>query len=196
MYVVVAAAMAKPATAPSSPASPLSRDGVWHVVPANSFVGYRVRERLGFLPAPSDAVGRTSAVSGTARISGGHIVATSVATDLRTLKSDEARRDRAVVSRLRDQPRARFTLTTQIAVPLLGEEETVRADAHGNLSIHGITRAVIFPLRMRWSRDRLEVISALRIRLSDFRIGNLRVGPVISVSEFAKIEVQLSFARS
>jgi hypothetical protein len=36
--------------------------GTWQMSSNGSFVGYRVREKLGILPAPTDAVGRTSAV--------------------------------------------------------------------------------------------------------------------------------------
>src|SRR5689334_3882564 len=110
-------ASAAPLAAAASRESTAAHDGVWHVVPAESFVGYRVRERLAMLPAPSDAVGRTSAISGTATLSGDRIVATTVATDLRTLKSDSARRDRAVVWRLDKHPRATFTLAEPISLP-------------------------------------------------------------------------------
>ena len=36
----------------------------------NSFVGYRVREQFADLPAPTDAVGRTSAVTGPLTVDG------------------------------------------------------------------------------------------------------------------------------
>src|SRR5439155_12996039 len=38
--------------------------GTWKLEASRSFVGYRVREKLAMLPAPSDAVGRTAAVTG------------------------------------------------------------------------------------------------------------------------------------
>src|SRR5438309_11343595 len=50
---------------PTSPAaSPTGVAGGTWSVGAGSFVGYRVREQLADLPAPSDAVGRTGVVSG------------------------------------------------------------------------------------------------------------------------------------
>src|SRR5436190_5761528 len=53
--------------AAAGPAGPI--DGVWAVSPTKQdFVGYRVREKLGVLPAPDDAVGRTRAVRGQLRI--------------------------------------------------------------------------------------------------------------------------------
>ena len=40
--------------------------GRWTIVEGSGFVGYRIRERLGPVTAPSDAVGRSTAVTGTA----------------------------------------------------------------------------------------------------------------------------------
>src|SRR6266550_3812511 len=76
-------AQALPATPQDSRATaasiePDAHDGSWRVVPAESFVGYRVHERLGFLPAPSDAVGRTSSIVGIAQISGQQITRVAV----------------------------------------------------------------------------------------------------------------------
>src|SRR5690348_7080652 len=48
-------------------------DGTWQLVVGPSLVGYRVRERLTYLPAPHDAVGRTSRVTGTLVLSGGEV---------------------------------------------------------------------------------------------------------------------------
>src|SRR5262245_17561011 len=58
--------MAGPSSGSTStpPAKPLTFPGDWKVA-AHSQAGYRVREKLARLPAPSDAVGRTSKVSGT-----------------------------------------------------------------------------------------------------------------------------------
>jgi hypothetical protein len=170
--------------------------GSWRVVPVESFVGYRVRERLTFLPAPSDAVGRTSAIDGSARIVGNRIVATKVSTDVRTLKSDEARRDGAVRSLLQRQPVASFTLGSPLVLPTTAPGREFALKARGDLRLHGVTRAVVFPLRARWTSDRLEVIGSLRIAFADYEIRSPRFGPVLSVSDHAKIEVDLSFAHA
>ena len=170
-------------------------DGVWRIVSAESFVGYRVRERLSVLPAPSDAVGRTSAISGSATIKNRRIVGTTAATDLRTLKSDEQRRDDCVIWRLGKYPRASFKLTAPVRVPQVADGEAFAVSAPARLRVHGVTRRVTFPLQMRWADDRLQVIGSVRVKFSDFKIGSVKVGPVLSVGKTAKIEVQLSFAR-
>jgi hypothetical protein len=106
-----------------------THDGVWQVVASESFVGYRVREKLTFLPAPSDAVGRTSAVVGSVVVSGRRITSTKVATDLRTLKSGSARRDRCVVRHLGRYPRASLRLVSALTIPAVPDGKVFRISA-------------------------------------------------------------------
>jgi len=62
------------ATGSSGPAG-----GRWSVA-SGSQVGYRVREQLAFLAAESDAVGRTSQVTGAATLAGSKVTVTGKAT--------------------------------------------------------------------------------------------------------------------
>ena len=78
--------------APAGPPGPI--DGDWAASPARQdFVGYRIREKLGPLPAPDDAVGRTRVVSGRMRVSHGSIVSARITADVSTLESDAPPRD-------------------------------------------------------------------------------------------------------
>src|SRR5437016_8871614 len=85
----------------SSTASPASTAGAgtW-TVGSGSQAGYRVREQLASLAAPSDAVGRTTAVTGsftlTQAASGDAVTAASFSVDVSTLTSDKAMRDRRI----------------------------------------------------------------------------------------------------
>ena len=61
-------ALTSPAATAQSPALTASEiPGTW-TVGSKSVAGYRVREQLAFLSAPSDAVGRTSQITGNATI--------------------------------------------------------------------------------------------------------------------------------
>ena len=185
-----------PGPASARPAThAVDRDGAWRVIPAESFVGYRVRERLAFLPLPSDAVGRTSAILGSARVNGSAIVSTRVSADTRTLKSDRKRRDGAVRGLLVHKPIASFTLTSPIELPTTATGRTFTLPAPGILLLHGVSRKVVFPLRARWTSNSIEVIGSLSIAFVDYRIKSPKFGPVLSVSKHAKIEVHLSFRR-
>jgi hypothetical protein len=154
-----------------------------------------VREKLGFLPFPSDAVGRTSAILGSARIELATIVSTRVSADARTLKSDRKRRDGAVRGLLVRKPVVIFTLTAPLPLPTTATGGTFALRAAGTLRLHGVTRAVVFPLRARWTAGSLEVIGSLRVAFADYRIKSPKFGPVVSVSKHAKIEVHLTFGR-
>ena len=111
-------------------------DGMWTLDTASSFVGYRVREELAFLPAPSDAVGRTSAVTGTLQIDGLRITAVDVTADLTQLTSDESRRDDRIRTNGLETstfPEAAFTLTSPIAFDAEPTDgETVEVTATGD----------------------------------------------------------------
>ncbi|HEY0493584.1 MAG TPA: YceI family protein, partial [Candidatus Dormibacteraeota bacterium] len=75
--------------------------GSWTVA-RNSVAGYRVREQLAFVGAPSDAVGRTSAVTGSMSLSqtptGYTVDAATFTVDVSTLTSDRSMRDQRIHS--------------------------------------------------------------------------------------------------
>src|SRR5919106_5093586 len=83
-------------TAAAPPAGELA--GTWTV--SGGEAGYRVREKLASLPAQSDAVGRTSAITGQVTISeeGGTYRANNAnfTVDVSKLKSTEDRRDNKI----------------------------------------------------------------------------------------------------
>jgi polyisoprenoid-binding protein YceI len=188
------------AASASANENPEDLDGEWSVVASNSFVGYRVRERLTFLSAPSDAVGRTSSVKGTLRIAGPAVETVDVTADLRQLKSDEDRRDRRMHTLGLESdrfPTTRFQLSTPMqfeSKPAAGE--TVKASASGKLTIHGVTRDVTIPLEARWNTDGIEVVGSQEIAMRDYNITPPKVGPVLSISDKGTIEFELRFVRA
>src|ERR1700674_2249626 len=104
-------------------ASAAKISGSWKVG-TGSQVGYRVREQLVFLPAQSDAVGRTSEVSGslTLATSGStlQVTAASFAAAVNTLKSDRSMRDARIHTMGLESdkyPTATFKLTAPFTVP-------------------------------------------------------------------------------
>jgi polyisoprenoid-binding protein YceI len=164
-----------PTTSGSTNASSGSLDGTWKVSSASdSFVGYRVREQLSILPAPSDAVGRTTAVDGQLEVSGLQITAVDVTADMTQLTSDKSMRD----ERLRIMglgtdafPQAEFVLTSPIefaSQPPKGK--TVSAAAEGTLTLHGVTRAICVPVQASWTKGAIQVLGSTTINFSDYQI--------------------------
>jgi Tol biopolymer transport system component/polyisoprenoid-binding protein YceI len=173
--------------------------GTWDLASNGfSFVGYRVRERLGFFPAPDDAVGRTPNVEGSVTIQGGIIGQAHFTADLTQLTSDQPIRDRV----LTDQgpqtdtfPTATFVLTDPIDLrsPRLGE--VVRFDAVGELTLHGITRPATFAAEGRWDGDVIHIAAHAEIKRADFKLG-LQGQFGLKVSDGATIEAELTFLRA
>jgi polyisoprenoid-binding protein YceI len=187
-----------PETSPTSSAAVTDElDGDWRLIADQSFVGYRVRERLTFLDAPSDAVGRTSSVEGTLRIAGPTVESVDVTADLRQLKSDEDRRDRRMRTLGLESdryPNARFVLSSPItfqAKPASGE--TVKTNGTGKLTLHGMTRDVSVPIEARWSASGIEVVGGFEVVMRDYGITPPRVGPVLSISDRGTVEFKLIF---
>ncbi|HEV2590690.1 MAG TPA: YceI family protein, partial [Gaiellaceae bacterium] len=91
-------ATASPSTNPAAgtAASGGTLAGTWKIG-SGSQVGYRVREKLVFLPAQSDAVGRTSEVTGSLTVATSgrttKVASASFSAAVNTLKSDRSMRD-------------------------------------------------------------------------------------------------------
>jgi len=167
-------------------------DGTWRLVAGASVVGYRVRERLTYLPAPHDAVGRTSRVAGSLTLSGGEIRTLEVHANLATLESDSSERDNVLLHegpQFARFPRAAFVLARPARL-VAGA-----ATATGVLSIHGVGRSVDVPFSYRATRTRLEFVGRLRIRFADFGFGPPR-RPIVSIGGSGTIEFRLRFSRS
>ena len=171
---------------------------------AGSVAGYRVREELATLSAPSDAVGRTSEVVGAVRIEddGSSITAlrgSMIEVDLTSLESDESRRDdRIRTSGLESDsfPKATFELTEDIELPnILRDGSTVNVDARGELALHGVTRSVTVPLEIRLSGATVQVVGRHDVSMSDYDIDVDLFGGFVSVEERGTIEFELTLAR-
>jgi polyisoprenoid-binding protein YceI len=166
-------ALSSPSPGASSAAAG-SLDGTWTVQDANSFVGYRVREKFANLPAPTDAVGRTSAVTGSLTVDGLQVTAVDVQADLRQLQSDKEMRDERIRSdglQSDEFPIAEFKLTDSIVFPSRPAAGTrVTKQAAGTLTLHGVTRNVTITLQAQWSGNRIEVAGSLPIQFADYDI--------------------------
>lgn len=173
--------------------------GTWTVDGAQSFVGYRVREKLAFLPAPSDAVGRTSAVTGTMTIAGTSVTAVSISADLTQLKSDEARRDEHMADsglETNSFPTATFTLTSPITFahkPTQGDP--LKATATGDFTLHGVTKRITIPMQARLDGGTIEVVTSFPVQFSDYSITPPDFGGFVTVQDNGTVEMRLIFTK-
>jgi polyisoprenoid-binding protein YceI len=176
-------------------------DGTWQVGDdGSSYVGYRVKEQLAFLDSPSEAVGRSTAVTGTMEVAGDTVEKVRIEADLTRLTSDESRRDNAIRQRGLESdryPTATLELAEPIKLataPVQGQE--VRGQGKGRLTVHGVTREVDPDLRGRWSGSTIQVVGQLPVKMSDYQIQAPRFGPVVSIEDSAAVEFSLVFERA
>jgi polyisoprenoid-binding protein YceI len=176
-------------------------DGTWQVSEdGSSYVGYRVREQLAFLNSPNEAVGRSTAVTGTMEVAGDTVQKVRIEADLTRLTSDESRRDNAIRQRGLESeryPTATLELAEPIKLattPVQGQE--VRGQGKGRLTVHGVTREVDLDLRGRWSGSTIQVVGQLPVKMSDYQIQAPRFGPVVSIEDSAAVDFSLVFERA
>jgi polyisoprenoid-binding protein YceI len=176
-------------------------DGRWVVRSSESVVGFRAREKYLSLPVPSTVVGRTSVVRGTMETRGDAIVATNVVVDMRTLETNDSRRDETLRSSrgpLWDKhPYGRFTLGSQpVELDRLSGGVAASVVARGTLRIHDVDRRVDFPLQVQLSGGRFQVAGRLRTTMTSFGFDPPSVVGLTTVRNGVTIEVKLTFVRS
>ncbi|TMD49454.1 MAG: YceI family protein [Chloroflexi bacterium] len=176
--------------------------GTWTVT-SGSQAGYRVREQLASLPAPSDAVGRTSAVTGTmtlAQSASGYTVTTaSFTVDVSKLTSDQSRRDQRIHSQGLESdrfPTATFQLTTPIAVVAdAAGGQTIHVSATGVLTLHGVAKTVTIPIDARFTGSKIELVGSITFPFSQFGMTPPSIGGFVTVQDNATMEFQLELVQ-
>jgi len=184
-----------------------SLDGAWTIdttvgggiLDDGSYVGYRVQEELATIGAKT-AVGRTPALTGSLTFSGTTLETAEIVADVTQLTSDDSRRDGAIRRQALETttfPEASFVLTSPVdlgADPSGGA--TFTAEASGDLTLHGVTRAVTVPLSGQLVGDTVVVVGGLEIRFDDYSIDKPTAGIVLSVDDVGELEFQLFLTKS
>jgi polyisoprenoid-binding protein YceI len=202
-FVLFPTSSPKPlALAPSRTAAPLATgaqfSGRWKIA-GGSVAGYRVREQLGFLPALSDAVGRTSAISGEATFAEAKrvvtVTAASFTIDVSKLTSDRPMRDqhiRTIGLQSDRYPTATFRLSDRLTLPASAlSGKVVHVSVIGELNIHGTTRRETIPLVMRLSNAGIEAVGSLTFPWSEFNMTAPTVAGFVTVTNKATMEFDL-----
>jgi polyisoprenoid-binding protein YceI len=171
------------------------------VMPEGSEVRYRVREQLAGLSFPNDAVGVTSAVEGVIVFDAeGRLAPDSRFTvDLRTLRSDEARRDNYVRRNTLETDRYPLvtfvpTETRRLPFPLSGTG-SVPFELVGDLTVKDVTRRVSWDATASFDGPRVAVRARTAFRFGDFGLRVPRVSVVLSVEDDIKLEADLVLRR-
>ncbi len=174
-------------------------DGTWSVLSdENSFAGYRVGEELAGIGV-TEAVGRTSSVTGSLMLEGASLTAVSIEVDMTSLRSDDNRRDGAMSRQALETstfPTASFELTEPVDLGSIPEEGIpVSVTATGDLTLHGVTKSVAFPLEAQLVGERIVVVGSVDVVYGDFDISLPSAPILVGVDDHGLIELQLTFER-
>ena len=180
---------------PSAADTPVA--GTWTVV-TGSTAGYRVNEVL--LGQDNVAVGRTNSVAGHLTIGQTAVTAGTFTVQMSTIRSDKSRRDTQFDGRIMDvatYPTGTFTLTRSISlapVPATGKVVTYRAT--GNLTLHGHTRQVTFPLSAQRTATQIRASGSIPVTFADWGIPNPSFAGVVTTENHGLLEFLLVFRRA
>jgi polyisoprenoid-binding protein YceI len=186
-------------TATAAPAGDLV--GTWNVVEGEA--GYRVRETFLQQQADTDAVGRTSDVTGSLTVEGAPdalaLAAGSIEVDMTTLESDEGRRDNQLRGRgiqTDTFPTSTFVLAGPVPLPAELGAADVEVTLPGQLTLHGVTRNVEIAAQARVQDDGTVVVAgSLPILFADYDIEPPNVAGLIAVQDNGTMEFRVVLAR-
>jgi polyisoprenoid-binding protein YceI len=172
------------------------------VVADGSEVRYRVREQLVGLSFPNDAVGATSAVEGGVAFDGqGRVLPgdSRFTIDLRTLRSDEARRDNYVRRNTLETdryPTVTFVPTEARRLPFpLPQRGSVPFELVGDLTVKDATRRVTWEATASFDGPRVSLRARTAFRFGDFGLRVPRVSVVLGVEDDIRLEADLVLRR-
>jgi polyisoprenoid-binding protein YceI len=173
------------------------------LVPERSEARYRVREQLVGVSFPNDAVGITAAVDGGIVLDArGRVLPgdSRFTVDLRTLRSDEPRRDNYVRRNTLETdryPTAMFVPTEvrglRWPLPAAG---TVPFELVGDLTVRDVTRRITWDATASFAGPDVSVRARTAFRFEDFGLRVPRVSVVLSVEDTIRLETDFVLRRS
>jgi polyisoprenoid-binding protein YceI len=156
--------------------------GTWKVGDGSE-AGYRVKEQFINQPAPTEAVARTTKITGGLQVEGSGSALKAVGlhftADLSALVSQDKyanyqvyQRDffiRTIYLQTDQFPNADFTAAS-VSIPPGIESGPVSITVAGNLKVHGVTKAVTTQLQAQRSANGIEVAGSINVDMRDFGV--------------------------
>ena len=196
LIIAASGADARSASAPSAVAVRYT------IVPERSEARYRIREQLAGLSFPNDAVGTTRALEGGIGLdTQGRVVGTSRFTvDLRTLTSDQPRRDNYVRRNTLETERYPTATFVPVEVRGLGVPVPRRGSATfelvGDFTVRTVTRRTTWQATATFNGAEVDVRARTAMRFADLGLQIPRVASVLSVEDEIRLELDLVLRRS
>ncbi len=201
--------MGEEATADQTTDTSAGLAGVWTVQvaenvgdlqgePTVSFAGFRVDEVLAGGIGDFTAVGRTADVSGSIELTDTALVAAAVEVTMSTLRTDNSSRDGRARRALNTNefPLATFTLVEPVDLPAeMAAGEAFAGQAHGDLTIKGVTNRATFDLQAQRVGDTIVAVGSSEVTFSDYGVTAPTAPIVVSVEDHGIMEFQLILTR-
>jgi polyisoprenoid-binding protein YceI len=186
-------------TRPQSAAAPAAVR--YAVAPEGNEARYRVREQLMHHDLPSDAVGKTTAITGGISLSANGTIdtaASKITIDVTSLKSDQDRRDGYVQHRTLETgqyPTVVFVPTSisGAKLPLANAEQSF--DVTGLLTVHGVTKPTVWHVRAQSTGNNVTGSGWTQFTFADVQLAQPHVPILLSVADTIKLEYDFHLVR-
>lgn len=136
----------------------------------------------------NDAIGTTKAIIGTLLVDneGNPLPCSRIDVDLRTLQTDESRRDARMLSALNvnEYPVATFIITEVAGLEgPLEEGEEAELMLVGNLAISGVEKQVSWEATVTLQDGKVSGTASTTVRFDDYGVSKPVMGPVMSIED-------------
>lgn len=166
------------------------------IIQGQSQAWYLAPEKLASLPTSSTAKGVTTEVSGQFHLTADGLdpaKPTTFTVGLRSLKSDESRRDQRAQGALET---SKFPSTTFTATKLTGMPKELTASDSvmqltGTLDLHGVKKEVTWELKVKKEGDIISGLGTTKFKYADFGITKPDIAGFVSVDEEVTLQIQL-----
>jgi polyisoprenoid-binding protein YceI len=175
----------EPESATPTPA-PASAAALHFAVAQGSEVSYTVTEKLAQLPGPSDAIGKSQTISGDIWLTPQGLDSahpSSITVDLRTLKTDNARRDQYLLNnslQSNTYPYAVYTITGISGFPSPAAPgqptQPSQVTLTGTFAVHNQQKPITWTGTAVYNGSQIEVVLSTQFDMSDFGITPPDVG--------------------
>lgn len=181
--------------------TPSAPSATYQIVSASSEARYVAQEELAGRGA-NTAIGKTNAIVGQILFdaNGVPMACSRFDVDLRTLTSDESRRDNYLYSNTLEtekNPLATFIVTSVTGVQgTIPENTDTPITLTGDLTVHGVTKPVVWTGTVNRQGDQLTGKATTNFQMADFDITPPKIGPVIGLDEKVELQIDITLKQA
>jgi polyisoprenoid-binding protein YceI len=194
---------ANTAAAGGATTAPAAGSLTFTLTPGQSTASYKVREQLASLSLPSDAIGKTTTVSGSVTINADGSIASSnskFTVDLSTLVSDQSMRDGFIkrsTLNTSQYPNATFVPTQATGLPNpLPTSGQVSFKLTGDLTVKDVTKSVTWDVTGTINGAAATGTATTSFTFEYFNLTPPKVGMVLNVVDNIALEIDGAIQRS